>query len=144
MSKLLNQLMLLPMVCLSVSVQAAGYDFKPGMWETTTTMEVKGLPPEMAGMMNMPPRIEKECVKHSELMFVKDEACKFERNRINANKMQVTILCVTGEGSSSGKGEIHFNGKHSSGWFEMTIPQGPADSMSMKRFFEARYLGACP
>ena len=122
---------------------AGEYDFKPGFWETTTTMEVKGVPEQFAAMMKMPPQTEQECIKESDLMFKTDEGCKFDRKRISANKMLVTIICNTPEGITKGTGEINFNGDKSTGWFEMNVPKGPTGPMTMKSIYKAKYLRAC-
>jgi hypothetical protein len=127
----------------STQVYAGDYDFKPGLWETTTTMEVKGVPAQFAAMMKMPPQTEQECLKESDLMFKSDDECKFDRKRISAKKMLVNITCNTPEGITKGTGEINFNGNKSNGWFEMNVPQGPTGPMKMKSIYNAKYLGAC-
>lgn len=127
----------------SAQTYAGNYDFKPGLWETTTTMEVKGVPEQFAAMMKMPPQTEQECIKETDLLFKSDEECRFDRKRISANKMLVDITCNTPEGITKGNGEINFNGKKSNGWFEMNVPQGPAGPMKMKSIYNAKYLGSC-
>lgn len=122
---------------------AGEYDFKPGLWETTMTMEIKGIPAQLAEMMKMPTQTRQECVQESDLMFKTDDECKFNRKRISANKMLVTIACKTPEGITKGAGEINFYGDKSTGWFEMNVPQGPAGPMTMKSLYQAKYLGAC-
>lgn len=127
----------------STQIYAEEYNFEPGLWETTTTMEVKGVPAEMAAMMKIPPQTEQECIKENDLMFVSDEECKYEKKRVSAKQLLLNITCTTPEGVIKGTGEINFNGKTSSGWFEMDIPQGPSGPMKMKSIFKAKYLGAC-
>lgn len=127
----------------SIQAHAGDYDFKPGLWKTTTTMEVKGVPAQFAAMMKMPPQTDQECLKESDLMFKTDDECKFERKRISANKMLVAIACNTPEGMTKGTGEINFNGEKSTGWFEMNVPRGPTGPMKMKSIYNAKYMGAC-
>lgn len=127
----------------STQIYAEEYNFEPGLWETTTTMEVKGVPAEMAAMMKIPPQTEQECIKESDLMFVSDDECKYEKKHVSDKQLLLNITCTTPEGEIKGKGEINFNGKTSSGWFEMDIPQGPSGPMQMKSIFNAKYLGAC-
>ena len=127
----------------STKIYAGDYNFKPGLWETTTTMEVKGVPVEMAAMMKMPPQTEQECIKENDLMFESDDECKYEKKRVSAKKLLVNITCTTPEGVAKGAGEVNFNGKTSSGWFEMDVPRGPSGPMKMKSIFNAKYLGAC-
>jgi hypothetical protein len=127
----------------STQVCAENYNFKPGLWETTTTMEVKGVPAEMEAMMKMPSQTEQECIKENELIFISDDKCKYEKKRVSAKKLLVNITCTTPEGVIKGTGEVNFNGKTSSGWFEMDVPQGPSGPMKMKSIFNAKYIGAC-
>jgi len=127
----------------STQIYAGDYNFKPGLWETTTTSEVKGVPAEMATMMQVPPQTEQECIKENDLMFKSDDECKYERKRVSAEQLLVNITCTTPEGVTKGKGEVNFNGTTSSGWFEMDIPRGPSGPMKIKSVFKAKYLGAC-
>ena len=127
----------------SIQAYAGDYDFKPGLWETTTTMEVKGVPAQFAAMMKMPPQTEQECLKESDLMVENDDECKYDKKRISAKKMLVNITCNTPEGITKGTGEINFNGSKSNGWFEMNVPHGPSGPMKMKSIYNAKYLGAC-
>ena len=94
-------------------------------------------------MMKMPPQTEQECIKEDEPMFESDDECKYEKKRVSAEKLLVNITCTKPEGVSKGTGEVNFNGKTSSGWIEMDVPQGPSGPMKMKSIFKAKYLGAC-
>jgi len=127
----------------STQIYAGEYDYKPGLWETTTTLEVKGVPAEMAAMMEMPPQTEQECIKENEPMFVSDDECKYEKKSVSAKKLLVNITCTTPEGVTKGTGEVNFNGTTSSGWIEMDIPKGPSGQMKIKSIFNAKYIGAC-
>ena len=127
----------------STLTYAGDYDFEPGMWESTTTVEITGVPPEMAAMMQVPPQTRQDCVKENDLVFPSDTNCKYEKQRVSARKLLVNITCTTPHGVSKGNGEANFNRKTASGWFEMEMPQGPAGTMKMKSIFHARYVGAC-
>ncbi len=127
----------------STHIYAGEYNFKPGLWETTTTIEVKGVPANMAAMMKVPPQTEQECIKSTDPIFESDEECKFKKTRVSANKILVDVTCTESEMVMKGKGEMNFNGKTTSGWFEMKVPQGPAGPMKMKNKFEGKYLGPC-
>lgn len=127
----------------STHIYAGDYNFKPGLWETTTTMKLKGVPAEMAAMMKVPPQTEQECIKNTDLMFESDKDCKYEQKRISAKKLLINVTCTTPGGVIKGAGEVNFNGKTSSGWFDMSIPQGPSGPMKMKNIFNAKYLGPC-
>ena len=126
----------------STQIYAGDYNFKPGLWETTTTSEVKGVPAEMAAMMKIP-QTEQECFNENDLMFESDDECKYDKKRISAEKLLVNIKCTTPEGVIKGTGEVNFTGKKSSGWFEMYAPRGPSGPMKIKSIFNAKFLGAC-
>ena len=127
----------------STLIYAGEYDFEPGMWESTTTVEFMGVPPEMAAMMKVPPQTRRECVKENDLMFESDAKCTYEKKRVSAQKLLVNITCNTPEGVTKGTGEVNFNGKTASGWFEIQLPQGPSGTMKMKSIFNSKYIGAC-
>ena len=128
---------------ISLSVHADSYNFKAGLWETTTTMEVKGVPAEMAKMMQMPTQVDQDCVQKGEVMFESDKNCQYEKTRVSANKLLVKITCSTPEGITNGKGEVNFNGKTTNGFFAMNVPRGPFGPLLIKNTFKARYLGSC-
>lgn len=121
---------------------AGDYNFTPGLWETTTTMDVIGAPPEMAKMMKMPPQVEQDCMTEKNLFDETDGECKYDKKRVSAKKLQINMTCNSPNGIEKGKGEVNFNGKKTSGWFEMNT-QGPTGPMKMKSAFTARYIGAC-
>ena len=143
MKKLSSILVAFTLVSASTLLYAEDYNFKPGLWQTTTTFDIQGVPPEMAAMMKMPPQTEQECVKENEFMFESDDKCKYENKRVSANKLLVNVTCTTPQGVTTGTGEVNFNGTTSSGWFEMDVPQGPSGPMKMKTVFNAKYVGAC-
>lgn len=126
----------------STQIYAGDYNFTPGLWETTTTMEIKGGTKEMAAMMKIPPQTEQECIKENDFMFASDDECKYEKNRVSAEKLLLKITCTSPEGVTKGTGEVNFNDKTSSGWFEMEVPR-PSGPMKMKSIFNSKYLGAC-
>lgn len=127
----------------SLSSYAEDYNFKPGLWETTSTSEIKGIPEAMASMMKIPPQKDQDCIRENDPVFESDNECKYNKKRISANKMLLNVSCTTPEGETKGNGEINFNGKKTSGWFEMKIPQGPSGPMTMKNIFTAKYIGEC-
>ncbi len=126
----------------STIVFAADYDFKLGLWETTTIMDVKGAPPQMAAMMKLPPQVEQECINSVDEIFESDTECKYEKKRISANKMQINFKCVEDGDVMIGKGGVSFNGKALSSWTEMKT-QGSSGPMTVTYTTSGKYLGAC-
>ena len=121
----------------STQIYAGDYNFKPGLWETSTLTEVIGVPAKI------PQQTEQECIKGTDAMYESDDECKYEKKRVSTNKMLLNMICTTPEGVSKGTGEVNFNGKTTSGWLEMGVPRGPSGTMKMKINFNGKYLGAC-
>jgi len=138
----LKKMALIVLGSASTQIIAGDYNYKPGMWETTTKMEIKGAPPEMAAMMNIPDQTTRGCVKENDNQFEKDKDCKYENKRISAKKMHFNITCNKQGKVTKGKGEVNYSGKTTSGWFEIEVP-GPSGPMTMKSTFTSKYIGAC-
>ncbi|WP_455376383.1 DUF3617 domain-containing protein [Kaarinaea lacus] len=131
--------------CLVGVANAEEYNINPGMWETTSTMDVTGMPPEMASMMQKEPKVEKECVKDKNYDFNPGEenrGCTLKTTRQSSKKLVWDITCGAESGNAKGQGEANFNGDTVSGWFEMNM-QGPAGPMKMRHSFEGKRLGSC-
>ena len=127
----------------ATQIYASDYDFQPGLWETVTTVDTTGVPADMAAMMKVAPQKEQECVKENDILFPSNDECKYDKKRVSANKLLVNIACTSPEGITKGKGEINFNGKKVTGWFEMDISQGQSGPMKIKNTFNAKYIGSC-
>lgn len=130
----------------TVTAQAEEYNVNPGMWETTYKTEVSGVPPEMAAMMQQPPKLERECVKDKNIDFSPDDMakeCTFKSTRHSANKVSWDIQCKGEGGNSTGHGEVNFNGNTTSGWFEMNVQGGPTGPMKIRHVFKGKRTGPC-
>ena len=126
----------------STSLSADEYNYKPGLWEIKTTMEVEGVPAHMKALMKVPPVVEQECLKANEDIFKSDNECKYDKKRISANKIQVTFKCSEEGSEMTGKGETTFSGETLSSWTEMKT-QGPTGPMTMKNTTTGKYIGPC-
>ena len=125
---------------------AEEYNINPGMWETSHKMEVTGMPPEMAAMMQQPPKVERECVKDRNYDFNPgDEAkgCTFNTTRHSNKKISWDITCSGEGGNATGHGEVNFNGDTVSGYFDMDMPEGPMGPVKMHNTFEGKRVGPC-
>lgn len=133
-------------ILLSTAAQAEEYNVNPGMWETTYKMEMSGVPPEMAAMMQEQPKLERECVKDKDIDFSPDDMskdCSFKSTRHSANKVTWNIQCKGQNGNSTGQGEVNFNGNSASGWFEMNVQGGPTGPMKIRNVFSGKRTGPC-
>jgi len=129
----------------ATAARAEGPAFNPGLWETTTTMEVQGAP---AGMPAMPPRTERHCVTSKEINQAPqpgmDKSCKVEQKQKDANTMTWTMQCDNQGRVSKGHGESTTMGDSGHGFFEMTMDGGPHGPMVMRTNFKSKRVGACP
>lgn len=136
-------------ICLSVSstiALAGDYNFKPGLWESTATTKITGVPPEVAQFMaNMSnnTHTETRCVMDVDTMLNADSNCDVKYTRVNAGEILVDLSCNTPEGPSSGKGEIYLKGTTASGSLAMDMPGGQFGAVKMKSTFKGKYIGAC-
>lgn len=127
------------------TIRAEEYNVNPGMWETTYKMEVSGVPPQMAAMMQEEPKVERECVKDNNIDFSPDDMskeCNFKTTRHSASKVSWDIQCQGQNGNSTGHGEVNFSGDSAVGWFEMNM-QGPTGPMKIRNDFQAKRTGPC-
>jgi len=140
------------LILISSQLYAGNYDFKPGLWETTTTSEVMEIdaPPEIKKMMQhmrqIPMRTETECITDIDSVFDTEpddaEGCETTINRISANKIAVEMLCVGEDGTSKGAGEMKLKGKTFTSSLVMTSINGPM-KMKIKIVGNGKYIGAC-
>ncbi len=155
MFKTLTKMVFSSFILTSLHLYAEDYDFKPGLWEITTTMEIVDAPPEVKEMMKMggvnAPRKTKKCFKSVETMFDPEpgdvEQCKININHISFNKMSFENLCTDPEGVlKKAVGEVNFNGKSMTGQFESTMSDkvnSQIMKMKMKMVSNAKYIGVC-
>lgn len=125
---------------------AEEYNINPGMWETTSKLEISGMPPEMAAMMQQPPKVQKQCIKDKNHEFNPGDSvkgCTFNTERQSSKKLTWDIKCGEEGGNASGQGEVNFNGNTVSGWFEMNMPQGPNGPIKMNHSFKGKRVGSC-
>ena len=136
-------------ICLSISSTlacAGDYNFKPGLWRSTSTTKIAGIPPELAQFMaqvNNHTETETECIMDLDALLNADNECDVKHTRINAEKLLIDLTCNTPEGVTSGKGEIELKGSTNSGSFEMSMPGGQFGAVKFRTTFEGKYIGAC-
>ena len=139
-------------ILLSAPLYAEKYDFKPGLWETTSTIEIIDVdaPPEVKKMMqsmsNTTNNVETECIKDLDSMFDSEpddvEECKTTMKHISTSKISVETVCTEVEGTSKVVGDINLNGKTFTSLFESTTSNN-AMKMKMKITGKGKYIGGC-
>ena len=146
-----QKVLFIGLIFISNQLYSDNYDFKPGLWETTTTSEVVEInaPPEIKKMMQhmsqMPMATETECINSigSLLDAEPDDAeeCKTTINHVNSKKVTFEMLCTGEDGSSKGSGEINLKGKTFTSSFVITSINGLIE-MKMKIVSNGKYVGA--
>lgn len=134
---------LLPLLA-SPAANADTPNMKPGLWETTVTMEMQGGP---KGMASVPPQTERHCVHPGDTDDYIPQSgagqCDVKKRQKGANTMTWTVQCNQNGVVSKGYGENTFNGDSSTGFFDVTMTGGPMGDVKMKSRFKSRRLGGC-
>lgn len=119
----------------SVSVQAAGVNMQPGMWQWSMTMEMPGMP------MAMPPTVYSSCLTEDDMVpkqSAQDGQCKTLRNDIKGNSVSWKIECTTDGGVSVSEGTMTYSGTSASGEIKSST-QG----MTMMSTISGKRTGSC-
>lgn len=132
----------------AASAQAFGsdYNFKPGLWEGTTTAQVIEAPAILANnpeLMQQLTETDTRCVKDIDTFLKKEIECDLKFTRVSSGKALIDLDCSKAGAPSIGKGEVYFNGTTTNGSLLITMPGGPLGAMKMKSTFNGKYIGAC-
>lgn len=152
MTSLIKKSLYTAIILASSHLYADNYDFKLGLWENSSTIEIIEIdaPREVEQMMRemfkAPRETVTSCFKSvaSVLELEEEQKAQCTRNvkRISANKVKVEELCTGIENTTETIGEINLNGKNSSSVFETTSTDGPY-TMKLKVVASGKYVGAC-
>jgi len=149
-----QKVLFIGLVCMSSQLYAENYNFKPGLWETTTTSEIVEInaSPEIKKMMEKVPKIsqdkETECINSISSLFDEEpddaEECKTKKNRVNSNKMVFEMLCTGEDSTSKGTGEINLKGKtFTLSMINSLINEPMKMKIKVKIVAKGKYIGAC-
>jgi hypothetical protein len=130
-------------VVLSVLLPAAVFaaeGMRPGMWETTTTMDMPGMP------MKMAPTTVKHCytaeeVKDQKKVISSNKDCTVTDVKRSGNKVTWKMTC-TGQNPGTFSGETVFSGDSYVSTMQMESQGGQGMSVNMK--VEGKRVGNCP
>lgn len=152
MFNILVKTVILLLVLTSFHLHAEEFNFKPGLWEISSSIEMIDVSPElklmMEGVVSRPMQVKK-CIKSVANMFDPEpddaEQCKTKINRIGFNKMSFENLCTDPEGGfKKSAGEMNFNGKSFTSQFESSLSDKVhSNIMKMKIVSNAKYIGTC-
>ncbi len=148
--------------------QITPFDAKPGLWETTTTSEMSGMPamPQIPpeALARMPPeqraRIEammksmggpkttttKACITKESLQmgldFGRQQSCTQKMVNSSSSKQQIHVECAQGKTKSTGDLTVErLDAEHAKGNMTMQVSEG-GPQMNMKMSFQSKWLSS--
>jgi hypothetical protein len=110
-------------------------NIQDGLWEVTTTMEMKGMP---EGMMK--PMTHTSCITQKDSVPEKPQKseCKMTSMNTVGNTVMWTVTCP----NSVGSGKITYSGGTFDGVMETTVTER-GEKMQMKSRMKGRRIGPC-
>lgn len=115
-------------------------NMRPGLWETTITPSVEGMP------MAPPPMTHRSCITHEDLVPRDEQTaknCSHFEHKITGDTVTWTAKCQQHEMTTVGKGKITYVGDTYSGVIEIEMQGGPGGTMKMMQRMEGRRIGDC-
>lgn len=128
----------------SSTVIAEDPNINPGMWETTSTVEIQ------SEQVPIPPRTDtsSECVTVEKIAegqaFLEDnEDCEFTNKEMRADSMDYTMTCSSAEGGTvTMQANMQFEGDSMSGTIDGDI-ESPMGVMKMNVEMSGKRIGDC-
>ncbi len=119
----------------------ADLNMQPGMWETTITMNMPGMP------MVPPPTTQRYCITQEDLVprdpkSAKD--CQRLDHKIEGNTVTWNAECKQDGRVTVGSGRITYAGDTYEGSMEMEMRNGPGGGMKMTQTMQGHRIGDCP
>ncbi|MDD4357462.1 MAG: DUF3617 family protein [Smithellaceae bacterium] len=136
--KLFMILALLSLVAFSSEAYA---QFREGLWEITTQVEIRGM------QQQMPPTTIRQCITKSDPVPKnqdKNFACKTASQRVSGNTIHYVVECKGREGTMTSTGQSTYTGSTMSGSSQTRLMMKGQPEMQMSSRMTGKYLGACP
>ncbi|HMK55571.1 MAG TPA: DUF3617 domain-containing protein [Dissulfurispiraceae bacterium] len=120
---------------LTVPVAFAAPNMQDGLWEITTTVEMKGMP---SGMMK--PMTHTSCLTHKDSVPEKPAKsdCKMSDMNSSGNTVTWTMTCP----DSVSKGNITYSGSTFEGTTDTTVNHG-GQKMQVRNKMKGKRIGPC-
>lgn len=119
----------------------AELNMQPGMWETTITMHMPGMP------MVPPPTTQRYCITQEDLVPQDPQSakdCQRLDHNIEGNTVTWNAECTHNGGVTVGSGKITYAGDTYQGSMEMEMRNGPGGGMKMTQTMVGHRIGDCP
>ncbi len=120
---------------------SAWAQFKDGMWEMTTQVEIKGMPQQM------PPATFRQCItKNDPVPQNQDKSydCKTTSQKISGNTVTYTVECKGSEGVMVTNGRNTYTGSSMEGSSATRFQMQGQPEMQMAGKIKGKYIGPCP
>jgi hypothetical protein len=121
------------------SVQAFA-QFKEGLWEMTTQVQMKGMPQQM------PSTTVRQCITKNDPVPKepnKNYDCKTTSLKTSGNTVSYTAECNGPEGKMTVSGKSTYSGDRMEGEATTTVKMKGQPSMEMTSKMTGKYLGPC-
>ena len=119
----------------------ADLNMQPGLWETTITMNMPGMP------MVPPPTTQRTCITREDLVPKDPQSaqdCQRLDHNIEGNTVTWNAECEHAAGTTIGSGKITYTGNTYQGSMEMEMRNGQGKVMKMNQTLSGRRVGDCP
>jgi hypothetical protein len=124
-----------------VWVAVAWAQFKDGLWEMTTQVEMKGM------SQAMPPATFRQCITRSEPVprnQDKNYACKTTAQKISGNTVSYSVECKGKDGLLLTTGKSTYSGSTMEGSSTTNFKVKGQPEMQMAGKIKGKYIGPCP
>jgi hypothetical protein len=115
-------------------------DVNPGMWETTVTMEMPGMP------ITPPPMTTRQCITPESLVPKSeqpDQDCTMSPPEEDGDIITWRVECDHSGMHTVGVGHVTYTGDSMQGTIDMEITGGPSGNMKMTQQLSGRRIGDC-
>lgn len=114
-------------------------DFKEGLWEITSKMNMANMP------ISMPATTLNQCITHKDFVpqsSQKNGDCQID-HKAEGNDVTWHVSCETKQGNMQGNGKITYQQETFSGEFVSEIANTKMGTMKMTIEMSGRHIGAC-
>ena len=125
----------------ALGMSQAKAEIRTGLWETQVNSEIEGMP------FAPPPVSFTDCLTKEDLVPQvgdTDASCDLMEHEVKGSVVSWRMRCEQEGITTSGQGEIRFQGDSYRGEMRVTISGGPMGEMKMLQTMQGRRLGACP
>lgn len=126
-------------MAVATAAQAAP-NVRPGLWETTVTSNIPGMP------MAPPPMTHQSCITKDDLVprdKKTPDQCSRMDHKIEGDTVTWSVECEQNGMKTVGTGHITYVGDTFTGTIEMNMQGGPGGAMKMTQQMQGRRIGDC-